>query len=230
MRLLLIEDDPRSARYLMRALNESGHVADHVADGATGLAMAREGIYDVVVVDRRMPGMDGIALLAELRRNDAATPVLMVSALGSTRERVDGLRAGADDYLVKPYAFSEILARLEALARRNDASRRQDVLVLADLALDTVTRSARRGARDLQLQAREYALLEQLMRRPGQVLTRAMLLEAAWDYDFDPRANIIDMHMHRLRAKVDGEGEAALIHTVAGAGYCIRADAGGDYL
>jgi two-component system OmpR family response regulator len=225
MRLLLIEDDPRSARYLMRALAESGHVADHIADGATGLAMAREGIYDVVVLDRRMPDMDGIAVLTALRRCDRDTPVLMVSALGSTQERVDGLRAGADDYLVKPYAFSEILARLEALARRNDASRRQAMLVLADLTLDTVTRTARRGTRALNLQPREYALLEQLMRRAGHVVTRAMLLEAAWDYDFDPRANIIDMHMHRLRAKVDHEGEAVLIHTVAGAGYCMRNEA-----
>jgi two-component system OmpR family response regulator len=223
MRLLLIEDDPRSARYLMRALNESGHVADHVAIGATGLAMAREGLYDVIVLDRRMPGLDGIALLTQLRRTDRDTPVLMISALGTTGERVDGLRAGADDYLVKPYAFSEILARIEALARRNDASRRQAVLVLADITFDTVARSARRGTRELNLQPREYALLEQLMRRAGQVVTRAMLLDAAWDYDFDPRANIIDMHMHRLRAKVDQHGETALIHTVAGAGYCIRA-------
>ena len=222
MRLLLIEDDPRSARYLMRALNESGHVSDHVADGATGLAMAREGIYDVIVLDRRMPGMDGMALLEQLRLRDRETPVLMVSALGSTQERVDGLRAGADDYLVKPYAFAEILARLDALARRNDASRRQAVLVVGDVTLDTGARSGRRGDRALHLQPREYALLEHLMRHAGQVVTRAMLLEAAWDYDFDPRANIVDMHMHRLRAKVDREGEAALIHTVAGAGYCMR--------
>lgn len=223
MRLLLIEDDPRSARYLMRALHESGHVPDHVRDGPTGLAMAREGIYDVIVLDRRIPGLDGIALVEQLRRFDRETPVLMVSGLGTTQERVDGLRAGADDYLVKPYAFAEILARLEALARRNDASRRQAVLAVGDVTLDTVARNAMRGARALQLQPREYALLEQLMRRPGQVVTRAMLLEAAWDYDFDPRANIIDMHMHRLRAKVDQEGEPALIHTVAGAGYCMRA-------
>jgi two-component system OmpR family response regulator len=222
MRLLLIEDDPRSARYLMRALNESGHVTDHVLDAPTGLAMAREGIYDVIVLDRRMLGMDGIALLVQLRSTDRTTPVLMVSALGTTQERVDGLRAGADDYLVKPYAFSEILARLESLARRNDAGRRQALLVLEDLALDTGKRSARRGDRIIALQPREYVLLELLMRRAGQVVTRAMLLEAAWDYDFDPRANIVDMHMHRLRAKVDQTGEAPLIHTVAGAGYCLR--------
>ncbi len=222
MRLLLIEDDPRSAQYLIRGLAESGHVADHVADSATGLAMAGEGIYDVVVLDRRLPGLDGIAWLEQLRRSDRRTPVLMISALGTAQQRVEGLRAGADDYLVKPYAFAEILARIEALARRNDASRRQPVLTLADLTLDTVARTARRGGRDLQLQPREFQLLELLLRRPGHVLSRAMLLEAAWDYDFDPRGSIIDMHMHRLRRKVDQGFAVALIHTVAGAGYCAR--------
>ena len=222
MRLLVIEDDPRSAQYLVRGLAESGHVADHVADSATGLAMAGEGIYDVVVLDRRMPGLDGIDFMTALRRRDPQIPVLMVSALGGTQQRVEGLRAGADDYLAKPYAFAEILARIEALARRNDASRRQQVLTLADLSLDMDTRSARRADRDLQLQAREFALLEYLMRHAGQVVTRAMLLEAVWDYDFDPRGNIIDMHMHRLRNKVDRDFEVALIHTVAGAGYCVR--------
>ena len=224
MRLLLIEDDTRSAQYLIRGLAESGHVADHVADSATGLAMAGEGLYDVVVLDRRLPGLDGIAWLEQLRRSDRRTPVLMVSALGSAQQRVEGLRAGADDYLVKPYAFAEILARIEALARRNDASRRQPVLTLADLTLDTVARTARRGGRDLQLQPREFQLLELLLRRPGQVLSRAMLLEAAWDYDFDPRGSIIDMHMHRLRRKVDYGFAVALIHTVPGAGYCARVD------
>ncbi|MRW89898.1 response regulator [Duganella sp. FT80W] len=223
MRLLLIEDDVRSAQYLMRGLAESGHVADHIADSRTGLAMAGEGIYDVVVVDRRMPGLDGVELVSALRRRDPGIPVLMISALSSTQQRVEGLKAGADDYLVKPYAFAEILARIEALARRNDEGRRQTVLQVADLKLDVAARSAVRGARDLRLQARELALLEQLMRRPGQVVTRAMLLEAVWNYDFDPKGNIVDMHMHRLRGKVDHDTEAALIHTVAGAGYCIRA-------
>lgn len=228
MRLLVIEDDRRSAQYLARGLAESGHVADQVADGATGLAMAGEGIYDVVIVDRRMPGMDGMALLAQLRQRDTRTPVLMVSALGSTEERVAGLRAGADDYLVKPYAFAEMLARLEALGRRGDASRRQPVLELAGLRVDTAGRTAQRDGRALDLQPREFLLLELLMRRAGQVVTRAMLLEAAWDYDFEPRGNIIDMHMHRLRRKVDhGHGEA-LLHTVAGAGYCLRRAMPGD--
>jgi len=146
----------------------------------------------------------------------------MVSALGSMAQRVEGLQAGADDYLVKPYVFAELLARLEALARRNDPGRRQAVLTVADLTLDTVTRTARRGGRELPLRPREYLLLEQLMRRSGQVLSRAMLLEAAWKYDFDPRANVVDMHIHRLRAKLKQAGGAPLIHTVAGAGYCLR--------
>lgn len=223
LRLLLIEDDLRSAQYLMRGLAESGHVADHIADSRTGLAMAGEGIYDVIVVDRCMPVMDGLALVTALRQRNAGLPVLMISALGTTQHRVEGLKAGADDYLVKPYAFAEILARIEALARRNDDSRRQPVLQVADLVLDVAARSVRRGGRELQLQPRELALLEQLMRRAGQVVTRAMLLEAVWNYDFDPRGNIVDMHMHRLRAKIDAGSDVPLIHTVAGAGYSIHA-------
>lgn len=222
MRLLLIEDDVRSAQYLMRGLLESGHVADHIADSRTGLAMAGEGIYDVVIVDRRMPGLDGIALVMALRRSNPGMPILMVSASASTQQRVEGLQAGADDYLGKPYAFAEILARIEALARRNDKTRHRTVLVVSDLVLDIASRTARRGARDLKLLGRELALLEQLMRRPGEVVTRAMLLEAVWNYDFDPRGNIVDMHIHRLRSKVDGTTEPALIHTVPGAGYAIR--------
>ena len=226
MRVLVIEDDQRAADYLTRGLAESGHVVDRVGDGRTGLAMAGEGLYDVLVVDRRLPGMDGIALVSQLRLTDRHTPVLMVSGLGTPAERVAGLQAGSDDYLVKPYAFAELLARLEALARRADGSRRQHVLAVADLAADTRTRSARRGERDLKLQYREFLLLELLMRRTGQVVTRGMLLEAAWDYAFEPRGNIIDMHMHRLRAKVDHGQGPALIHTVAGAGYCLRAGSG----
>lgn len=224
MRLLIIEDDARAADYLLRGLRESGHVVDSVGDGRTGLAMASEGLYDVVVLDRRLPDLDGIKLIAQLRLHDSRTAVLMVSALGTAADRVEGIRAGCDDYLVKPYAFAEIVARIQALGRRADASRRQDVLELADLLMDTRRRTALRGGRDLQLQYREFLLLEMLMRRPGQVVTRSMLLEAAWDYEFEPRGNIIDMHMHRLRRKVD-TGAIALIHTVAGAGYCLRTPA-----
>ena len=222
MRLLVIEDDVRSAQYLVRGLAESGHVADHVANSADGLAMAGEGIYDVVVLDRRMPGLNGIDFMTALRQRDPQLPVLMVSALGGTQQRVEGLRAGADDYLAKPYAFAEILARIETLARRNDASRRQPALTVGDLRLDMGTRSVRRGGRALQLQAREFALLEYLMRHAGHVVTRAMLLEAVWGYDFDPRGNIIDMHIHRLRGKVERDGEPPLIQTVPGAGYSLR--------
>jgi two-component system, OmpR family, response regulator len=221
MRLLVVEDDRRTAEYLARGLAESGHVVDCAGDGATGLAMAHEGIYDVIVIDRRLPGLDGIELIGRLRLRDVHTPALMISGQASTTDCIEGLRAGCDDYLVKPYAFAEILARIEALGRRADKSRQQHILRIADLALDTRLRTARRGGCDLKVQHREYLLLELLMRQAGQVVTRDMLLEAAWDYNFEPRGNIIDMHMHRLRRKVDDGFAIALIHTIAGAGYLM---------
>jgi two-component system OmpR family response regulator len=222
MRILLIEDDTRASQFLARGLSESGLIVDTVADGATGLAYAREGIYDVIVTDRRLPALDGIALVQQLRAAGDTTPVLMLSAIGGLNERVDGIRAGCDDYLVKPYAFAEVLARIEALARRADRSRMSERLECADLLLDTRARTATRGGRDLRLQHREFLLLECLARREGQVVTRSMLLDAAWNYDFEPRGNIIDMHMHRLRAKVDRDFPVALIHTVVGAGYVLN--------
>ncbi|CAB3809694.1 Transcriptional activator protein CzcR [Paraburkholderia ultramafica] len=222
MRILLIEDDTRASQFLARGLSESGLIVDAVADGATGLAYAREGIYDVIVTDRRLPALDGIALVQQLRAGGDMTPVLMLSAIGGLNARVDGIRAGCDDYLVKPYAFAEVLARIEALARRADRSRMNERLECADLVLDTRARTATRGGRDLRLQHREFLLLECLARREGQVVTRSMLLEAAWNYDFEPRGNIIDMHMHRLRAKVDRDFPVALIHTVVGAGYVLN--------
>jgi two-component system OmpR family response regulator len=204
-------------------LSESGLIVDTVADGATGLALAREGIYDVIVTDRRLPALDGIALVQQLRATgDTTTPVLMLSAVGGLNERVEGIRAGCDDYLVKPYAFAEVLARIEALARRADRSRMNDRLDCADLSLDMRARTATRGGRDLRLQHREFLLLECLARHEGQVVTRSMLLDAAWNYDFEPRGNIIDMHMHPLRAKVDRDFPVALIHTVVGAGYILN--------
>lgn len=221
MRVLLIEDDPRTSRFLARGLGESGLVVDAVADGATGLALAREAIYDVIVTDRRLPGLDGVELVRRLRAGGNITPVLMLSAIGNLQDRVEGIQAGCDDYLVKPYAFAEVLARVEALARRADRTRLSEQLACADLILDTRARSATRGGRDLQLQHREFLLLEYLARREGQVVTRSMLLEAAWNYDFEPRGNIIDMHMHRLRAKVDRGFALTLIHTVPGAGYVL---------
>ncbi|TCG02956.1 DNA-binding response regulator [Paraburkholderia steynii] len=222
MRILLIEDDMRASQFLARGLSESGLVVDTVVDGATGLAYAREGIYDVIVTDRRLPVLDGIALVQHLRAGGDTTPVLMLSAIGGLNERVEGIRAGCDDYLVKPYAFAEVLARIEALARRADRSRMSERLECADLVLDTRARTATRGGRDLRLQHREFLLVECLARREGQVVTRGMLLEAAWNYDFEPRGNIIDMHMYRLRAKVDRDFPVALIHTVVGAGYVLN--------
>ncbi|HYZ61315.1 MAG TPA: response regulator transcription factor [Acetobacteraceae bacterium] len=222
MRLLIIEDDKRAARHLARGLTESGHVVDQAADGQTGLALAREGIYDVLIVDRRLPELDGVSLVRALRREDAFTPVLMLSAVATTPDRIEGMQAGCDDYLAKPYAFSEVLARVEALARRADRTRRSAVLRVADLELDTRARTATRRGQPIKLQHREFLLLEHLMRHAGQVVTRSMLLESAWDYDFEPHGNIIDMHMHRLRQKIDHGFAQPLIHTVLGAGYMIR--------
>jgi two-component system, OmpR family, response regulator len=222
MRVLLIEDDIRAGQFLARGLSESGLIADLVTDGATGLAYAREGIYDVIVTDRLLPALDGMALVQRLRADGHGTPVLMLSAVGGLHERVEAIRAGCDDYLVKPYAFAEVLARIEALARRADRRRMNERLECADLVLDTRARTAIRGGRDLRLQHREFLLLECLARHEGQVVTRSMLLEAAWNYEFEPRGNIIDMHIHRLRNKVDRDFPVALIHTVLGAGYVLN--------
>jgi two-component system, OmpR family, response regulator len=222
MRLLIVEDDARAASHLRRGLLESGHVVDHASDGETGLVMALEGIYDALVVDRRLPELDGLALVRRLREREVAIPVLMLSAIASTADRIEGMRAGCDDYLAKPYAFAEVLARLEALARRADRTRRLTVLRVADLELDTQARRASRAGREIHLQHREFLLLEYLMRHAGQVVTRSMLLEAAWDYEFEPRGNIIDMHVHRLRQKIDHGFACPLIHTALDAGYLIR--------
>ena len=221
MRLLVVEDDDRGARYLVRGLSESGHIVDRAADGETGLALGLEGIYDVLIVDRRLPALDGLTLTRRLREKGVHTPVLMLSAVSSAAERVAGLRAGCDDYLAKPYAFAEVLARVEALVRRTDRARSSTVLRVGDLELDTQARRASRAGCDIRLQFREFLLLEHLMRYEGQVVTRSMLLEAAWDYDFEPRGNIIDMHMHRLRQKIDHGYVNQLIHTIQGAGYML---------
>jgi two-component system OmpR family response regulator len=225
MRILVIEDDARGRQFLTRGLMESGHIVDTADDGATGLVLAREGIYDVIVTDRLLPALDGLEMVRQLRAGQNATPVMMLSAVGGLHERVEGLRAGCDDYLVKPYAFAELLARVDAIVRRGNSSRQSTVLHCADLSLDLRSRAASRAGRGLNLQHREFLLLECLVRHAGQVVTRSMLLEAAWNYDFEPRGNIIDMHMHRLRAKVDRDFATALIHTVTGAGYLIQAPA-----
>jgi two-component system OmpR family response regulator len=222
VRILIAEDDDRTANYLVRGLTESGHIVDRVADGETALAMALEGIYETLVLDRMLPAMDGVTLVRRLRERDPRTPVLMLSGVASTVDRVEGMRAGCDDYLAKPYVFAELLARLEALGRRADRSRRLSVLRVGDLELDTVGRTVSRAGRLIRLQRREFLLLEQLIRHAGQVVTRSMLLEATWDYDFEARGNIVDMHIHRLRKKVDEGFSYPLIQTVPGAGYTIR--------
>jgi two-component system OmpR family response regulator len=223
LRVLVAEDDDRTADYLVKGLTESGHVADRAADGASALAMALEGTYEALVLDRKLPELDGLTLVRRLRRRDRLIPVLMLSGIATTQDRVEGLRAGCDDYLAKPYSFSELLARLEALGRRTDRSRGHSILRVGDLELDTVSRTVSRGGRTIDLQRREFLLLEHLLRHVGQVVTRAMLLEAAWNYDFEPRGNIVDMHIHRLRHKVEDGFPSRLIHTVPGAGYTLRA-------
>ncbi|QCG99345.1 response regulator transcription factor (plasmid) [Azospirillum sp. TSA2s] len=223
MRLLVAEDDARTADYLVRGLAESGHVVDRTSDGDTALAMALEGLYDVIVLDRLMPGLDGVTLVRRLRASDPRTPVLMLSAISGTADRIEGIRAGCDDYLVKPFAFVELLARLDALARRADRSRHLTVLQIDDLELDVTARTVTRAGRAIALQRREFILLELLMRHMNQVVTRTMLLEAAWDYDFEARGNVVDMHIHRLRQKIDEGFARPLIRTVPGAGYRIQA-------
>jgi two-component system OmpR family response regulator len=207
----------------VQAFREAGHSADHAADGLTGYARASDGDYDVLIVDRMLPKMDGLSLIGGLREQKIETPVLILSALGQVDDRVKGLRAGGDDYLAKPYAFSELLARVEILSRRkNGAPSAPTVLRVADLELDRLGHSLMRAGKDIPLQPREYRLLEYLMRHAGQVVTRTMLLEHVWDYHFDPQTNVIDVHISRLRAKIDKGFNTPLLHTVRGAGYMIR--------
>jgi two-component system OmpR family response regulator len=227
MRLLIVEDDSDSAAYLVKAFREEGHVADHAADGLTGYAMAEGGGYDVLVVDRMLPRMDGLSLIRSLREQNDATPVLILSALGQVDDRVKGLRAGGDDYLPKPYAFSELLARTEVLSRRRAAAATAEATSyrVADLELDRLSRRVTRAGEDIVLQPREFRLLEYLMKHAGQVVTRTMLLENVWDYHFDPQTNVIDVHISRLRAKIDKGQAVPLLQTARGAGYSLRAEA-----
>ena len=224
MRILVIEDDTEAASYLVKALGEAGHVADHAADGETGYNMAADGGYDVLVVDRMLPRRDGLSVIASLRAEGNTTPVLILSALGQVDDRVTGLRAGGDDYLPKPYAFSELLARVEVLVRRNTPAEAQTVYQVGDLELDRLARMVKRNEQPITLQPREFRLLEYLMKYAGTVVTRTMLLENVWDYHFDPQTNVIDVHISRLRAKIDKEFDTPLLHTVRGAGYVLRAD------
>ena len=226
MRLLIIEDDRDAASYMEKGLKESGHAVDVVHSGREGLLMAAGGEYDVLIVDRMLPELDGLSLVRTLRATNNNTPVLFLSALGQVDDRVKGLRSGGDDYLAKPYAFSELLARIESLGRRRQgplSSGPETVLRYDDLVMDLLARRVERGGREIDLQPREFKLLEVLLRHAGQVMTRTMLLEKVWDYRFDPQTNVIDVHISRLRAKIDKGFTHPLIHTVRGAGYSLRA-------
>jgi two-component system OmpR family response regulator len=222
MRVLVIEDDRETAAFLRRALKESGHLAEHAADGEVGLEIARGHEFDVMIVDRMLPKREGLDVIGTLRKEGNRTPALILSALGDVDDRVKGLRAGGDDYLTKPYSFSELLARIEALARRSSPEEAQTRYTVGDLVLDRLSHKVSRGGENIILQPREFRLLEYLMKNAGQVVTRTMLLENVWDYHFDPQTNVVDVHISRLRSKIDKNFEAPLLHTVRGAGYCIR--------
>ncbi|MBV8565211.1 MAG: response regulator transcription factor [Methylobacteriaceae bacterium] len=223
MRILIIEDDAEAAGYLVKAFRESGHVADHAFDGIEGYSLARDGNYDVLIIDRMLPKLDGLSLIGGLRSQKIETPVLILSALGQVDDRVKGLRAGGDDYLGKPYAFSELLARVEVLARRKGSGTAEDTIYrVGGLEMDRLSHKVTREGREIPLQPREFRLLEYLLKHAGQVVTRTMLLENVWDYHFDPQTNVIDVHISRLRSKIDKGFDAALLHTVRGAGYMVR--------
>ncbi|WP_122040559.1 response regulator transcription factor [Asaia bogorensis] len=226
MRILLVEDDPTVRSFIVKGLKETGHLVEEADNGKDGLFLAVSENFDIVILDRMLPGgIDGLRILETLRAQNNATPVLLLSALADVDERVAGLKAGGDDYMTKPFAFSELLARVEALARRGSAEQvPQTKLVVADLEMDLLSRTVKRGEEKIDLQPREFRLLEFLMRHAGQVVTRTMLLERVWDYHFDPQTNVIDVHVSRLRQKVDKPFETALIHTIRNAGYILRAN------
>jgi len=223
MKILVVEDDREAAHYLEKALTESGHSVDVACDGGVGYALGENGNYDVLIVDRMLPQRDGLSLIAALRAQDIETPVLILSALGQVDDRVTGLRAGGDDYLTKPYAFSELLARVEVLFRRKNPKEAETVYRVGDLELDRLAHTARRAGKDVVLQPREFRLLEYMMRYAGKVVTRTMLLENVWDYHFDPQTNVIDVHISRLRSKIEKDFDRPLLHTVRGAGYMLKA-------
>lgn len=224
MHILVIEDDSETAQYLRKGLGEAGHVMDHADDGEDGLHLALTNHYDALVVDRMLPGRDGLSIVETLRQKGRKVPILILSALGQVDDRVQGLRAGGDDYLTKPFAFSELLARLDALLRRGVTEQADTLLTVSDLEMDLLARSVTRGGQKISLKPREFRLLEYLMRHAGQVVTRTMLLEQVWGYHFDPQTNVIDVHISRLRQKIDKGFGAPLLHTERGAGYCLRAD------
>jgi two-component system OmpR family response regulator len=222
MKVLLVEDNERVTQFVLKGLTESGHTADHAANGRDGMFLAASEPYDAIVLDRMLPGdIDGLAIIEALRKTGKRTPILILSALSDVDERIRGLRAGADDYLTKPFAFGELLARLDALTRRSHAESVQTRLEVGDLRMDLLTRKVTRGDRDIVLQPREFKLLEYLMRHADQVVTRTMLLENVWDYHFDPQTNLIDVHISKLRQKIDADFDRPLLRTVRNAGYTL---------
>jgi two-component system OmpR family response regulator len=221
-KILLVEDDRETAAYLSRGLAEEGHSVEHVTDGQEGLFRASGGSYDLIILDRMLPVLDGLAVLRALRAANVETPVLILSALASVGDRIEGLDCGSDDYLVKPFSFAELLARANALFRRSESRNGGDIRInVGDLEIDPLSRSVRRDGKKIELKPREYMLLEYLARNEGRVVTRTMLLEQVWDYHFDPGTNVIDVHVSRLRRKLDDGFERPLLHTVRGAGYML---------
>ncbi len=223
MHILIMEDDVAAAEAMMKGLRDSGYEVSHAADGEAGLALARQGGFDVLVVDRMMPKQDGLTVVSTLRREDDRTPVLFLSALGEIDDRVTGLKAGGDDYLVKPYAFAELIARVEALSRRRETGGVSTTLKLGELEMDLIARTVHRAGKEIDLQPREFQLLEFLIRHAGQSVTRTMLLEKVWEYHFDPQTNVIDVHISRLRGKIDKGFDHPMLQTVRGAGYRLDA-------
>lgn len=219
MHVLLIEDDKDAANFIVKGMQEAGHQIDHVADGSSGLYNAVEKEYDVIIVDRMLPKLDGLTIIQTLRASGKTTPILILSALHQVDERVKGLKSGGDDYLVKPFAFAELMARIEVLMRRQRMPNEQSSLQVGDLVMNFLTRKVTRAGKDIPLQNREFMLLEYLMRHAGQVVTRTMLLESVWDFHFDPQTNVIDVQVSRLRQKVDKGFEKSLIKTIRGVGY-----------
>lgn len=223
MRILVVEDDPRTADYIAKGMIEAGHVCDVLADGRDALFQATREQYDVLVVDRMLPGLDGLSMIKAVRAAKVKTPAIFLTSISGVDDRVEGLEAGSDDYLTKPFAFSELLARVNALARRPPVQDQKTVLRVADLELDIVRRQVTRQGLSIDLQPREFTLLEVLMRAEGRVLTRTMLLERVWDFHFDPKTSVVETHISRLRAKIDKPFDVTLLHTVRNTGYCIHA-------
>ena len=222
MRILLIEDDKKTSDYIAKGLTEAGHICDVLADGRDGLFAATSGSYDVIVADRMLPSLEGLSLVKSARAAGTRTPVIFVTSVSGIEDRVDGLEAGGDDYLVKPFAFSELLARINALGRRPPPQDRQTVLKVADLEMDLISRRVSRAGVEIELQPREFRLLEVLMRGTGRVITRTMLLEQVWDFHFDPKTSVVETHISRLRAKIDKPYGKELIHTIRGSGYTVN--------